>query len=102
MNHSYSDIRSRIAEAPIWFDEHAVPRYEPFAIDGLSNIYAIEACLVGIACQGCDARFLVAFSWSWMDYDRDGPWSGGPWHRWHTPAHVKDLHYGDPPNVECC
>lgn len=60
MLESYDDIRSRIAEPPIWFDSNGVPRYEPFSTDMLPNIYADEAVLYRICCQACRERFLVA------------------------------------------
>lgn len=98
MHHHYSDIRSRIAEAPTWFDEHAVPRYCAFAPDEVANIYARQVALVDIACQGCGARFLVAFSWSDMEFVRGVPRTRVPL----TPDDARGLHYGDPPNVGCC
>lgn len=97
MNHHYDDIRSRIAEAPKWWDEHAVPRYCEFTPDETADIYAHEVALVEIACQGCDQEgrttlFLVAFSWN-------------GWEPGEIPVmleQVKQLHYGDPPNTGCC
>lgn len=91
MNHDYSDIRSRISEPPLWWDESAVPRYAEFAPERLSNIYAREAALVLIACQACGTRFQVALSMAMREPQalamaiRDG-----------------SLHYGDPPNIGCC
>jgi hypothetical protein len=87
----YDDILSRIAEEPVWFDEHAVPRYCQFAPDKLANIYAHEAVLAEITCQVCKRVFRVAFS--------SANWNSG------TIADAirsQTLHYGDPPNVECC
>lgn len=95
MNNSYDDIRMKIAEEPRWWDEHAVPRYCDFSPSEAANIYADECCLVLIECQGCDEEFHVAFSQTWYEtmettralasYVKDG-----------------DLHYGDPPNADCC
>lgn len=101
MNHHYNDIRSRIAEPPLWFDESAVPRYEPFTPRSLSNIYAHEAALVLIACQACATRFRVAFSRSSMDDIQALIAERKP--RTLADA-IRDgsLHYGDPPNIECC
>ena len=58
----YDDILSRIAEEPVWFDEHAVSRYCKFAPDNLANIYAGEAALAEVTCQVCKRLFRVAFS----------------------------------------
>ena len=115
MNNAYDDIRSRIAEPPLWWDEHAVPRYCAFGPGEVANIYADEAVLAHIRCQACQADFHVAFSSSRSERlidlamrtppdesierlkaeDAKGPYlarvirEGIP-------------HYGDPPNVECC
>lgn len=79
---SYDDILSRIAEEPLWYDEHGVPRYEPFHHDMLSNIYADWAVLLLISCAACGRRFKVALSGS----------------RYFSPmGHPHKRHYGDPP-----
>lgn len=93
MNHNYDDIRSRIAEEPTWFDEHAVPRYGAFEPGNVADIYADEAILVEITCQGCGHKFAVAFSKGMLNRD-DRPLS--------RCIAVKDVHYGDPPNIGCC
>jgi hypothetical protein len=101
MLHHYHDIRSRIAEPPLWWDEHGVPRYVPFAPDEVANIYARECALVLIACQACAEEFQVAFSHSPMDDVRAIM-------EQRTPRTLADsvrdgsLHYGDPPNAGCC
>jgi hypothetical protein len=87
----YEDILSRIAEEPIWFDEHAVPRFCDFAPDKLANIYARETALAEVTCQVCKRLFRVAFS--------KANWQSG------TIADAirsRTLHFGDPPNVCCC
>lgn len=111
MNHDYNDIRSRIDAPVLWWDEHAVPRYCKFHPDKAADIYASEVMLCEIACQNCDRRFRVAFSWSFHgaltplllgEHDVKkairmaraasvvkGAWAG-------------NWHYGDPPNVDCC
>lgn len=88
MNNEYRDIRDRIAEPPKWWDEFAVPRYCEFAPRHAANIYAREAALIATECQACRTPFLVCLT------------AG----RGRIAAAVKDrsLHYGDPPNVECC
>jgi hypothetical protein len=93
MNTDYSDIRSRIPEPPNWFDEHAVPRYCPFAPSEASDIYAKEVVLLLVECQACEHEFRVCLSWSAMDGVRDIP---------PLSANPAGLEYHDPPNVECC
>lgn len=96
MNCGYEDIRSRIAEKPRWFDEHAVPRYCEFTPKALADIYATEAVLAEIACNGCGHKFNVAISFNYLDAVRRNTES--------LEALIKSrcLHYGDPPNVGCC
>jgi hypothetical protein len=94
MHTEYSDIMERIAEPPKWFDEHAVPRYCDFSPREVADIYASEALLAEIACQGCERRFLVAMSWC----EHDGLLRKVP-----APSENRSvIHYGDPPNVSCC
>jgi hypothetical protein len=91
MHAQYDDINSRIGTPPIWFDEHAVPRYCAFAPHRSASIYVGEIALAEITCQSCGQAFHVAFS------------------RLNAPSgtvaeaiRTKTLHYGDPPNVGCC
>lgn len=107
MHNAYQDIRSRISESPTWWDENAVPRYDPFATDQIADIYADECALVLIECQNCGAKFRVAFSASqyraWVDNGMGGAASFEA--AKDTIANgVRDgsLHYGDPPNADCC
>jgi len=85
----YHDIIDQLGE-PIWWDECAVPRYCAFTPEECS-IYATEVALVRIACQSCGKTFDVAVS---ADSYSEGC----------IRDYIinKDLHYGDPPNVECC
>ncbi len=94
MNHHYEDIRSRIPTPPLWFDENAVPRYSEFGPRESANIYADEAALLHIECQSCGHPFRVCMTWCWSDraLRKVAPLS----------ERVKDLHYGDPPNINCC
>jgi len=64
MHHSYCDIRNRIGEEPTWWDENAVPRYQPFRPQECANIHAVEAALVLITCQDCGKEYRVAFTLS--------------------------------------
>lgn len=87
----YPDILSRIDVPPIWWDEHAVPRYCEFEPGKIVNSMAGETALVEIECQNCRQLFRVAFS--------NVNWRTG------TIAEAiraKALHYGDPPIIPCC
>ena len=90
MNRHYGDILSRIAEPPSWWEEGGVPRYGTFDPAESTGIYCLEVALVEIACQDCEARFLVTFENASDDrvIARD--------------IRAETLHYGDPPNVGCC
>jgi hypothetical protein len=96
MKGSYDDILSRIADPPLWFDEHGVPRWVTFGPQEVSNIYCQQVVLLAIECQGCGAPFSVALSWA----EHDG---------YLYKAQALDvstrngsIHYGDPPNIGCC
>ena len=102
MFRQYRDILDRIPEPPKWFDERAVPRYCEFSPRKIANIYSRETALVLIKCQGCGTEFQVAFSEANLTWDL-----------WDTKTQekvrnisdlIKDgrLHYGDPPNIDCC
>ena len=96
MNRYYGDILSRIAEPPLWFDEHAVPRWCLFSPGELADIYAREAALVLIECQFCRTSFEVAFS------STGAREKGGRKDQLAELIEEGRLHYGDPPNIECC
>lgn len=104
MNTHYADILSRITEPPVWWDEHAVPRFCEFNPNVVANIYARYVALVLITCQGCGVEYRVAHSQGAMDrylgYDETGT------ARWVDTMDVlvqnKRLDYGDPPNNNCC
>jgi hypothetical protein len=84
----YRDIRERIPEPPKWFDECAVPRYCVFTPRQAANIYAREAVLFLIECQACGHQFRVCLT------SRSGTVA--------EEIRQGTLHYGDPPNIECC
>lgn len=92
MHNNYRDILDRIAEAPSWFDDAAVPRYEPFAPTDLANIYADEAALAEVSCQNCGRLFRVALTGAFAD--RGFSLSDS--------IRLGRVSYGDPPNVGCC
>jgi hypothetical protein len=104
MHHHYGDIRSRIAEPPTWWDENGVPRWGEFTPDAASYIYAAQTVLLLIECQSCETEFKVCMTG--QDY---------AWPRFEKPTAetmIKNplekavregtLHYGDPPNADCC
>lgn len=96
MRYDYADIRSKIPEDPHWFDEYAIPRYCIFEPDSCADIYAEEAVLAEVTCQGCGHVFKVAFSQGRMRrFKRDNRTLA-------MDIQEKQLHYGDPPNVGCC
>lgn len=91
MNHHYRDIIDKLGE-PLWWDEHAVPRYCGFSPREIAGVYASNCVLLLIECQDCGAPFPVCMA--------DDPYS--------TPTALQEaveadaIHYGDPPNTDCC
>lgn len=98
MKRCYSDILERIGDAPLWFDEHGVPRYEAFAPGKVSDVYAEEAVLLLVECQACGREFRVALSTSPVNVSPFGTTEDPLW----KTIDSHDVHYGDPPNVGCC
>lgn len=96
MHNNYSDIISRISDPILWFDERAVPRFDPFSPNNTANIYADECCLMEIDCQGCKQRFLVAMSRTKYDIFMHNCES------LEQEIRKQIIHYGDPPNIGCC
>jgi len=92
MTPDYHDIVSRIAEPPSWWQEGGVPRWGDFGPRESTSIYAREAVLMEVACQGCDTTFRVAMC-------EDGHGGG---QRLSEQIVAGTLHYGDPPNTGCC
>lgn len=107
MNQCYHELLAALG-TPQWFDEHAVPRFIPFAPREVANIYADQVLLVEIQCQACRARFRVAFSESLSSLLMEHAMTGSP------PLPISERarlfgavarggpHFGDPPNVACC
>lgn len=117
MHNAYQDIRTLTTEEPQWWDERAVPRYCAFSPQHIANIYAEEAVLMLVTCQGCGREFRVAMSQDVLE--RHGGRTIAPGdpismaldavdadaHRGSTLAELiskRELHYGDPPNSDCC
>ncbi len=90
MRNYYKDILDRINEPPKWFDDFGVPRFETFAPGRTSNIYAREAALADISCQGCGHRFRVALTDTFAT----------PSTSLSDEILLGRADYGDPPNVE--
>ncbi len=90
MNHYYADIIEKLG-APKWWDEYAVPRYCDFAPNEAAYIYARQIALTQIECQGCRKSFAVAMS--------TGSMAGT---QLSELIAAGELHYGDPPNANCC
>jgi len=95
MKCDYNDIREMIDLKPKWFDEAGVPRYCDFHPSETNDIYAKEVAFMKIACQNCGRKFRVCLSWSMAS--AIGKINNKKLSEW-----VKDLHYGDPPNIHCC
>jgi hypothetical protein len=85
MHTSYSDIKSRIAEEPQWYDSNGVPRYDEFEVGACPDIYTDQVVLMRIACQACKREFKVEMHGDW----------------WRPLDHPRNLHYGDPPAHDC-
>lgn len=104
MNVDYHDIIDR-AGPPDWWGPGGVPRYgrfDPSAID----IYATQAALYEIECQGCRRRFRVGETWSiaaagMRARSSDFKAIMASAIRARLEA-GESLHYGDPPNAGCC
>ena len=96
MHAFYEDIFLLTTQKPVWFDENAVPRFCDFEPGRVANIYADEVVLAEIACQNCERKFKVAFSfnkfWSVKSQSKSIQ----------EEIEARSLHYGDPPNVGCC
>lgn len=102
MRHDYSDITGLTDTTPKWYDENGVPRYCDFHPDHMANIYASEAVLAAIKCQGCQAEFRVAFSELNQNHKL---WDERKKMRIAFLSDLildRTLHYGDPPNTRCC
>ena len=98
MRTNYTDIIAASVYNPKWYDEAGVPRFCEFNPYKLANMKINECCLMEIACQNCDRRFVVAISCNIADQ-----------FGYHIAVRIRHklkgnniLHYGDPPNIGCC
>jgi len=106
MKASYLDIKSKIKEEPLWYDENGTPRYEKFSPELSPNIYAEKVVLLEIACQDCKQRFLVEMNWSPMNMilDRHSESFSSNMRQYfksRRESNYSPIHYGDPPIHGC-
>ena len=92
MHTDYNDIRSRIAEAPTWFDSNGTPRYGEFGPEACPDIYTDDVVLVEISCQCCAKKFLVEMHHCHLSHPSLDPMSAA--------IQAGTIHYGDPPSHE--
>lgn len=98
MKHGYYDIMEAAGgKEPLWWDVNGTPRFAPFEPKMVPDIYSREVGLLRIACSNCGREFDVAMSSSWWDTIEA---------KSQTPLadliKNRTIHYGDPPNVNCC
>jgi len=92
MHRNYTDIIEAAAPLePIWFDSNGVPRFKPFTPNMIPDIYANQVVLYEIACQNCGRKFLVSEETDSFHHIKIS-----------DRIMTHKLHYGDPPNVDCC
>lgn len=97
MKNYYGDILDLMPISPAWWDENSVPRFCDFSPQYTANIYASEVVLFEVKCQICGASFNVVLSGRKeliCDKVEYWPLAGK--------IITKMLHYGDPPNSDCC
>lgn len=87
----YHDILKRIPEAPRWW-LNGVPRFDAFTPHDL-NVYAREALLVHVRCQGCETDFHIGIFDPAIAQARS--------FRARLTSH-RTIGIGDPPNSACC
>lgn len=104
MHHHYSDILALTNRDPLWWDEHAVPRFGDFKPGENAYVYADEVVLLHIQCQGCGHDFRVCMSTSKssrLDLPKSTEGEVVYLPSLAEGVEKRMIHYGDPPNF-CC
>lgn len=96
MLRDYEDIRSRISDPVLWWDDNGVPRYCEFQPQKC-GVYDIVVALVEVACQACLERFRVA-----VTFDQTSVRERGDRYAIPTAGDVGSFHYRDPPSHNEC
>lgn len=92
MLRDYGDIRSRISDLILWWDDNGVPRYCEFRPQEC-GVYDTVVALVEVACQACQERFRVA-----VNFDGSTIRQRGEGYKLPTDGAIGSFHYGDPPS----
>jgi len=104
MKASYKDIKERIKDPILWFDENGTPRYAKFHPNLSPNIYAREVVLLEISCQYCHRRFDVEMSFGIFDQLKDITIKSLKERLKNfieNKEKITPIHYGDPPIHDC-
>lgn len=105
MKAKYEDIREKIKEEPLWYDQGGTPRYSKFHPNLSPDIYADEVILLEIACQDCGRRFFVEMDYSVhvKIFDRHMESFSNRLRKWLKEGRTNwcPVHYGDPPIHDC-
>ena len=91
MLRDYHDIRSRISDPILWWDDQGVPRYCEFRPEEC-GVYDRVVALVEVACQACREPFRVAVTFDQLSLHQLGERYSLP-----TTGNIGSFHYGDPP-----
>ncbi len=111
MQAHYAEILDVMGE-PKWWGERGVPRYCAFSPSETDSIYASQALLLRVQCQGCGHPFDVCLSSSAANDALDGSESLEQYVRATVLEETfvdfggvpmrREFGYGDPPNIGCC
>lgn len=96
MHQIYKEILDAFDTPPLWFTEGGFPRWCEKHPANCDDIYADQVVFAVIGCQGCMKTFKVAFSSNKMARLM------GEQVCLLSQINNRSLHYGDPPNVQCC
>lgn len=92
MLRAYQDIRSRIHDPILWWDDNGVPRYCEFRPQEC-GVYDVVVALIEVGCQACRQPFRVAVTFAESSLKRLGERYTLP-----TAGDIGSFHYGDPPS----